>query len=873
MSDCKKILLGCLFVFCFSTPLWARHIKGGEIYYTYLGPGSSPNSDKFSLTLRLFISCQSVQGQLETTVNIGVFDNSDGSPAPGSPFTATLTSDQFIQLSKPSPCIINPSPVCYRVRIFTTTIELPKTPQGWTAVFQRCCRIDDISNLSPNFNIGASYMCQIHGTNTVGPTGTNSDPQFLVKDTVLICQHRPFTLNFGATDDDHDSLSFSFTSGYLGGSTNQPIVANPSSPFQIEPLPYRIPFSGEQPLGPDVTIDPKTGVISGIAPAGGDYVVCVLLQEWRNGKVLTQKPKDFIIHVDDKCDFAAADLKPSYITCDGFSYSFHNEAPSSPLIHSYFWDFGIPGSLTDTSNNKTPTYTFPDSGTYKVKLYVNKGEVCSDSAQTLMKVYPGFFPGFQSIGTCVYHPIQFSDTTKTKYGVVSSWHWNFGDPTSTTDTSSLRNPSWQYSDTGTKQVTFIVSNSEGCLDTVVQNVQVLAKPPIILPFSDTLICNIDTLQLKANGTGDFSWTPTASMLLANTENPLVYPKTTTTYTVTLNQGGCVNTDSILVRVVDYVTLYPGNDSTICLGDTIALNPSGDGLYFVWSPASTLNSPTLKNPLASPTSKTTYHVVASIGKCNASGNVTISPIPYPGSFAGADTTICYADTAQLNASMKGIRFVWNPSTSLSNPSILDPLAFPLSTTVYNLYVYDTLGCPKPGISSVTVKVKPKINAFAGNDTSIVIGQPLNLSGSGAPFFAWSPPTYLNQNDIANPVANPTENISYIMKTYDEAGCFALDTINVKVFKTAPDIFVPNAFTPDKNINRLFRPIPVGISTLIYFRIYNRYGELVFSTSRTGDGWDGTLNGKPQDSGGFVWMAQGVDYTGKVITRKGTMVLIR
>ncbi|HEX4849675.1 MAG TPA: PKD domain-containing protein, partial [Puia sp.] len=623
MNISKKILLGCLLFFCFTPALWARHIKGGEIYYTYLGPGSTPNSEKYLLTLRLFISCASVQGQLETTVNIGVFDNSDGAPAPGSPFTAPLTGDQVIQLSKPSPCIINPSPVCYRIRIYTVTIELPKTPTGWTAVFQRCCRIDDITNLSPNFNIGASYMCSINGTNAIGMNGTNSTPQFLVRDTVLICQHRPFTLNFGATDQEHDSLTYAFTSAFPGGSTDEPIVAKPSSQFQIEPLSYRIPFSGEEPLGPQVTIDPNTGVISGIAPAGGDYVVCVLLQEWRNGKVISQKPKDFIIHVDDKCDFAAADLKPSYITCDGLNYSFKNEAPASPLVHSYFWDFGVLGISNDTSNIGTPTYTFPDSGTYKVKLYVNKGEECSDSAETLMKVYPGFFPGFKSVGTCVLHPIQFFDTTKTKYGLVSNWSWDFGDHTSTSDTSNLQNPSWQYGDTGTKKVTFIVSNSKGCLDTVVQNVQVLDKPPIILPFSDTLICNIDTLQLKANGTGVFSWTPTTNMLMPDTENPLVFPKTTTTYTVTLDQGGCVNTDSILVRVVDHVTLYPGNDSTICLGDTITLNPLGDGLYFLWSPAATLNDPTLKNPLASPTSQTTYHVVASIGKCNTSGNVTIS----------------------------------------------------------------------------------------------------------------------------------------------------------------------------------------------------------------------------------------------------------
>jgi gliding motility-associated-like protein len=113
----------------------------------------------------------------------------------------------------------------------------------------------------------------------------------------------------------------------------------------------------------------------------------------------------------------------------------------------------------------------------------------------------------------------------------------------------------------------------------------------------------------------------------------------------------------------------------------------------------------------------------------------------------------------------------------------------------------------------------------------------------------------------------------MKTFTEAGCSAYDTINIKVFTTAPDIFVPNAFTPDRAINSVFRPITVGISKLEFFRVYNRNGMLMYSSTRMGDGWDGNLDGKPQPSAGYVWMVRGIDYTGRTISKKGTMVLIR
>ena len=97
--------------------------------------------------------------------------------------------------------------------------------------------------------------------------------------------------------------------------------------------------------------------------------------------------------------------------------------------------------------------------------------------------------------------------------------------------------------------------------------------------------------------------------------------------------------------------------------------------------------------------------------------------------------------------------------------------------------------------------------------------------------------------------------------------------VRVFKTLPDIFVPNAFTPGKGGNSVFRPIPVGISRLDYFKVYNRWGQLVYATSAMGQGWDGRVNGKLQDTGSFVWVTQGLSYAGKTIFRKGTMVLIR
>ena len=865
------IVISILLVFSVFTG-YAKHIKGGEIHYSYLGPSTThANYDRYLLRLRLFISCQSTLGQLENSVILGIYRTDDG--VEQDLVTANLNSSYQINLTHPSPCIVNPSPVCYWIREFTAIEELPRDPGGYMIVFQRCCRIDGIRNISPNLNVGASYFCQIQGTSALGANGVNSNPDFGIKDTVLICQGKRFQLDYSATDADHDSLTYEFAPGYLGGGINNAIVTDPGPPGSWQALAYTNGYSGFHPLGSNVTINRKTGLISGTAPFGGDYVVCVMVREWRAGIQLSAHAKDFIVHVDDRCDFPSANLKSNYITCNGFDFSFHNEVANSPLIHTFYWDFGVPGSNTDTSGQPAPTFSFPDTGVYLVKFVVNKNEQCSDSASTLMSIFPGFFPGFSSLGTCILNPVLFTDTTKTKYGKVSSWSWNFGDLLSQADTSDLPNPSWKYSDTGMKKITLMVSNSKGCQDTVSQSIHINDKPPIFFPFRDTLICNIDTLQLHAQGFGSFTWTPSAGMINPNTADPLVYPKINTYFTATLYQSGCINEDSILVRVVDHVTLNPGNDSTICLGDTILLSPSGDGLYFLWSPAASLINPNIQFPLAHPAATTTYSVEASIGKCFTTGQVTIHTVPYPISNAGPDAFICYQDTAQLNGQGNGIRFDWIPTSALSNPTILNPKAFPLQTTTYRLLVYDTLGCPKPGISQITVKVNPPIIAFAGNDTAIVIGQPLQLHGSGAPSFLWYPPNGLNRNDIADPLVRLTENQTYIMKTFTEEGCFAYDTIRIKVFSTAPDIFVPNAFTPASAVNKIFRPIPVGISKMEYFRVYNRNGTLLYETTQMGAGWDGTFNGKLQDVGGYAWTVQGTDYTGKIVSKKGVVVLVR
>src|SRR5262249_16963714 len=130
----------------------------------------------------------------------------------------------------------------------------------------------------------------------------------------------------------------------------------------------------------------------------------------------------------------------------------------------------------------------------------------------------------------------------------------------------------------------------------------------------------------------------------------------------------------------------------------------------------------------------------------------------------------------------------------------PLAKPPGTTPYILYTYDTKGCPKPGIDTILVTVLPDIHAFAGRDTAVVIGQPLQLGASGGVAYSWFPSTGLSEYDIANPVAvynAPSAGIQYKVYISNEAECVDSAFITVKVFSTRPTVFVPTAFTPNSD----------------------------------------------------------------------------
>lgn len=893
----RKLFVSISFLFL-STAIFAGHIAGGEIFYRYVSAGSAPNTSRYHITVRLFRECvpppnpdpRILTADMPNDVIITIFNNTSPSSKYGSEIDVTRSSFQILQLRAINPCIINAQSICYQVGYFELDKDLPNTADGYIVAFQTCCRTYLVENIqalplgdaSVGNGEGATYSCEIPGTKTVS---TNSSAVFGLKDTTLVCNYSPFRLDFGATDPDGDSLSYSLCDAFNRG--NAVNSSFPPAGYSYPPfgyVQYTAGFSGSTPLGANVTIDPTTGIISGKAPGAGRYVVNVCITEWRNHVPISQHRKDFTLIVAD-CSLTTAELKPMYVTCNGTRLSFQNESTSSNII-SYLWDFGIPSISTDTSTQPSPVYDYlssgKDSGTYTVKLKVTASGGCQDSTTSLVKVYPGFAPGFTVKGSCYLNNYLFSDTSTIKYGVVNSRRWDFGDAGSTADTATSKDTAWKYPSPVTAQVRLIVGNSIGCIDTLLQSVQITDRPALQLPFHDTLICSNDTLALKANSAaGTLLWTPSAgpnrSRILNDTSHtPLVYPRDTTRYYVVLTDNGCTNMDSVNVNVLQFISVDAGPDTAICRTDTIQLKPVSYALSYQWTASSGEAVQNVKNPLVRPLTATRYVVIANLGKCQARDSLQVIVVPYPSANAGPDQTICYGSRVQLNATMTGTKFSWTPTSSLVNANTLNPVAGPDKTTVYIFSATDTVGCPRPKYDTVVVTVIPQITAYAGRDTFAFPNQPLQLQASGGTSYSWTPASWLDNATIYNPVATidgSVDSITYTVRVSD-AGCYADSKVKVRMYKSGADIFVPSAFTPNSDgKNDVIKPKLIGIVKLNFFSVYNRWGQLMFTTTQENKGWDGVFNGLPQPSGAYVYQASGVDLSGKLIYKKGTVVLIR
>src|SRR6185436_10544654 len=139
--------------------------------------------------------------------------------------------------------------------------------------------------------------------------------------------------------------------------------------------------------------------------------------------------------------------------------------------------------------------------------------------------------------------------------------------------------------------------------------------------------------------------------------------------------------------------------------------------------------------------------------------------------------------------------------------------------------------------------------------------------------WSPGTWLNTRESYTPVFNGESEQTYTIEIKTASGCITVDTQSVKTVKQS-DVYVPSAFSPNNDgLNDYLRPIFMGIKELRYFRVFNRWGQLLYERKTELPGWDGKVSGAPQGSQVVVWMVEAIGLDNRILTKKGTTTLVR
>ncbi|NQX96923.1 MAG: PKD domain-containing protein [Flavobacteriales bacterium] len=727
-----KLLFIITFIALLVNTAKATHIVGGELNYLYLG-----NND-YQITLTVYRDC--VNGNpaaifSDSIASIGIFNMNN-----------ILIQSLIMRHSIPdtlpnlinSPCVIPPTNVCYDVVTYVDTINLPPISGGYQIAYQRCCRNMTILNIINPLATGATYYATIPDTSI---EVINSNPIFNNWPPPFICSSLPFSFDHSASDPDGDSLYYELFQPFHGANQTVPMPQPPNNP----PYPlvlWNAPYNTLDMLGGSIplSIDPNTGLLTATPGPLGQFVVGMKVSEYRNGVFLSETKRDFQFNVVPCVNITVAALVAPNFSCESFTASFVNNSSGAG---TYLWDFGDGTTTSDTSSLFTPSYTYPDTGTYTVTLIAFSvlNPACNDTAYGTVTILPEFIQNMNFTNEPCTQDIIFNSNTSLDSTGNVIFDWNFGNGLGN---SNNQNPSYTYPDTGTYTVTLI------------------------------------------------SYSP---------QNP-----------------GCNDTGTVTVTVFPEFILSSSLTDIPCSADVSFFgNSSFDGLYpvnYFWDfgVSSVLtDTSNLSNPNYSYLSPGTYNPIL---------------------IAYTDSPAC-GDTTQLQITIY-------PNFSLSH-----------------------------NIQNIKCSYGVEFVASSSLDEIVVTNYSWDFGDGNTSTSSSENHTYPGRGSY---------NVSLSITTAN--GCTDSYTTTIEKLALA-EVFVPNAFTPngDRENDVLF--VRGGIDE-ISFKIYNRWGELIFETNDQSIGWDGTYNGSPVDPGVFVYHLTTKCITPSAITeenivnetfKKGNITVIR
>ena len=520
--------------------------------------------------------------------------------------------------------------------------------------------------------------------------------------------------------------------------------------------------------------------------------------------------------------------------------------------NAYYWEFGDGGTSTDYE----PTHFYTTPGIYTAMLIVSDTSGCYTPDTAYVDV---------EIQLLVAEAGTLSDTICPGESVQlfaiggDSYSWG---PANLLDNPNSANPIATIWEATTFTVTVESACGSSTIDVIVY---VFGADANSSP--DTAICVGESAHLFAGGGDSYLWSPPGSLDDPTSANPIATPLITTFYIVEIvTPEGCLIKDTTNV-IVDQDLPYPNliDAISICLGQGVQI-AAGGATSYLWSPNYTITNTTIYNPVVSPAVDTSYAVAFTNACGTTHDTVDVFVIVVEGNIS-PDTTICPEGEATLWAS-GGVDYQWSPSGTLSDPHEAVTQASPNSSTMYTVVITDIYGCSTTLTTTVDVFDSPYL--IVSPAVYAIVGDTIPISAEGDGTIVWSPPIYMYCVECSDNFVYPPNEMEYTATLTDANGCTAQAIVPIHY---DPLIYVPNCFTPNGDaFNNYFQAITHNILTF-QMLIFNRWGEVVFSTTSIDHTWDGTYNGVKVVDDVYVWQIVYTDLNENETELRGHVTVLK
>lgn len=608
---------------------------------------------------------------------------------------------------------------------------------------------------------------------------------------------------------------------------------------------------------------------------GGVYTVTLIATNSASGCSDTIVKQNFMAVDTPIADFF---VTSGFSPCPPFPVQFYNATNRTDI--QWLWYFGD----GDTSTVKDPLHVYIYPGDYDVTLIASDSSGCTDTLTKIAYIRVrgpiGNFTASQDSG-CVPVAISITGTVQSTVSIVA----DMGDGVAFQDSINITHV---YQNVGTYYPVYTLTDSLGCVVSYPVDTFVVGAIPYPDLPSDTTVCKGNYVQFNLPLGDTFVWTSDQTpnyLSCTNCSNPLSTAPDTIVYYVTATTNiGCTASDTITVNVDALPIIFPGVAFRICPGDTLQLNAGPGVQSATWSPDLFIDDTTIVSPKVWPPDTQIYRVTGfNQTGCSISRIVRINVIDkIVAELDVSDTLLCEGGAVQINlnvleASYLDTNFVWSPGTHLNNRFIEDPV-FLAPFGDYNLNVVVSGGKCINDTVPLHITVAPKPAIEAGDDKTVAVGTQVQLwAASPNPVnYNWVPAVdSFSCTACRRPFVTVNQNQVVYAYAVNEWGCEASDSVILKVVSCAPEsVFVPNTFTPNNDdLNDRLYVRGIGLTALEFFRVFDRWGRLVFETKNINEGWDGTVNGKLADVATYVYHLKATCSSNEPVEKSGNVTLIR